>query len=162
MENVFCTNIFEPYLDSAENTSEFINYRSSDITYSDPEVGEDIDLVLCNWSGFLSISLKIRKEPYKDIFFETISNCTTGSIGWGYSSDADIFVYCTGFNTPKSTAYVFNIDTVRKLDINSYPKRYGITTTGLLSLYKTEGRIIPFRDFDHKVLFNFDTTGIIL
>ncbi len=161
-EKVFCHKIFEPWLDTCGNISIFANYSANSIIYTLPEKGDDIDLVLHNWSGTVSVSVKVREKSYTDIFFETISNCSTDSLGWGYTSTADIILYCVGFATPISTTYAFNIVDARGLNIDKYPKRFGTTNIFLKTLYSTEGRIIPFCAFKHEILFITNMKGIIV
>lgn len=154
LENIFYHKMFEPWLDSCENNSMFMNYSSDDIIYSLPEKGDNIDFILCNWSGIMSVSVKVREKYYQDIFFETTSNCNNGSAGWGFTSSADIILYCVGIETPVSTTIAFDIADVRKLNINRYAKRFGTTNIFLKTFYRTEGRIIPFSEFKHEVLFS--------
>jgi hypothetical protein len=111
----------------------------------------DIDIVTDNGKKNSTVSLKVRRQYYPDIFFETVSNCTKCTPGWGIYSMADFVCYCM----PKDNKWLlifFTIQDIKNLDITRYPIRYGSTYVKGRLAYKTEGRVIPLADFKNRVI----------
>ena len=159
LEEQFYRKIFKPYLNSRNKDSIFIHFNSNSIVYQDIQKEHDIDIILDNGKENITISLKTRRKNYgNDIFFETVSNCNTGSLGWGYYSKADYIVY--SIMLKNCISFVFKLADVLVLDIKKYPKKYG-QTRGFNNnlLYQTEGRIIPLHDFKHTII-NYNSEEI--
>lgn len=153
LEEEFYNKIFKKWLNSQGKDSIFIRFNSDNIVYESLQKKYDIDVVLDNGIKNISLSLKTRRKKYNDIFFETISNCNKNTQGWGYYSRADWIIYSMGDFKDGFISYAFTTKEVLKLDLKKYPIRYGETKDNGKLLYRTEGRIIPFRDFKHYILF---------
>jgi len=153
LEEKFYDKVFKPWLNSRGNDSIFIRFNSDNIVYESLQKKNDVDVVLDNGKENISLSLKTVRRVYDRIFFETISNCNTGSSGWGIYSKADWIIYSMGNFRDGFISRRFKIIDIP--DFTSYPKRYGETKNkkGIL-LYKTEGRLIPWTDFQYALLFN--------
>ena len=153
-ERDFYHEIFKPWLNSRGNDSIFIHFDSKSIIYEALQKTNDIDVILDNKRKNISLSLKTVRKIYDRVFFETISNCATRSSGWGFYSQADWIVYSMGDFQAGFTSKCFKIKDIVKLSLEKYPKGYGKTYDRNNNLlYKTEGRLIPFTDFKHYVLF---------
>ena len=144
MEEEFFQKIFKPYLLGKKYNLIWIYYDENNVVYKDLQKQNDIDIILDTGEKNITLSLKTVRKNYKNIFFETISNCNTMSKGWGYYSKADFIIYTFGY-PEKIESYKFKISDVLKLDIEKYSKGYGQTE----GLYKTEGRLIPLCDFEN-------------
>jgi len=155
LEEEFYNKVFKPWLNHRGNDSIFIRFNSNNIVYESLQKKNDIDIVLDNGKENISLSLKTVRKVYDRIFFETISNCNTGSAGWGIYSKADWIVYSmmrdlgNGF-----LCRAFRLSSI-PAQLEYYAKGYGKTMdrNGRL-LYRTEGRLIPWTDFKHKILFD--------
>ena len=155
LEERFYNDVFKPWLNSRGNDSIFIRFNSDNIVYEALQKKNDIDVVLDNGKQNISLSLKTQRKKWPSIFFETISNCNTGSQGWGLYSKADWIVYSMGSFEGGFISRCFKLDAIPSWE--NYQKGYG-KTYNLLGglLYKTEGRLIPWTDFKHSLLFNTD------
>jgi len=157
LEEKFYNKIFKPWLNGRGNDSVFIRFNSKNIIYENLQKRNDIDVILDNGEENLTLSLKTVRKIYDRIFFETISNCTTGTPGWGIYSKADWIVYSMGDFTKGLICKCFKIKNVP--DFQNYPIGYGETRDGSKNLlYKTEGRLIPWKDFLHRTLFRWDAS----
>ena len=153
LEENFYNNIFKPWLNSRGNDSIFIRFNSQNIVYESLQKKYDIDIVLDNGKENITLSLKTVRNVYKKIFFETISNCNKGTPGWGYYSKADWIIYSMGGFTTGFISRAFQLPL--SVEIEDYPKGYGETKNNSGEIiYKTEGRLIPWVDFKHILLFN--------
>jgi len=153
LEEKFYKEIFKPWLNGRGNDSIFIRFNSDNIVYEALQKKNDIDVVLDNGKENTSLSLKTVRKVYDRIFFETISNCNTSSPGWGIYSKADWIIYSMGEFDRGFISRSFKLNEIPLWE--NYQKGYGKTTDqyGKL-LYKTEGRLIPWTDFRHHLLFN--------
>ena len=79
LEEKFYNKIFKPWLNGRGNDSVFIRFNSKNIIYENLQKRNDIDVILDNGEENLTLSLKTVRKIYDRIFFETISNCTTGT-----------------------------------------------------------------------------------
>jgi len=112
----------------------------------------DIDVVLDNGKENISLSLKTQRKIWPSIFFETISNCNTKTPGWGIYSKADFIVYSMMKPDGGFVCRCFKLDVIP--DWGKYPQGYGETRDRFgKTLYKTEGHLIPWKDFTHYCLF---------
>ncbi|MCW7076399.1 MAG: hypothetical protein OCU18_03795 [Candidatus Syntrophoarchaeum sp.] len=153
LEEKFYNDIFKPWLNSRGNDSIFIRFNSDNIVYEALQKKNDIDVVLDNGKENISLSLKTVRKIYDRIFFETISNCNTNTPGWGIYSKADWIVYSMGDFDNGFVCRCFKLDNI--VNIDNYSKAYGETRDRLGNLlYKTEGRLIPWSDFQHALLFD--------
>lgn len=154
LEEDFYNRIFKPYLNSRNNDSVFIRFNSKNVVYESLQKEYDIDIVLDNGKDNITLSLKTVRKLYSQIFFETISNCTKGTLGWGYYSKADYIVYSMGDFVNGFFSVSFKTNDIIKIDVNNFKVGYGKTfsNSGKL-LYKTEGRLVPLSKFKHIVLF---------
>jgi len=154
LEEEYYNKVFKPWLNSRGNDSIFIRFNSNNIIYELLQKKNDVDIILDNGTENISLSLKVRRSCYNDIFFETISNCNKNTPGWGYYSKADFIVYSMGDFINGFLSILFNPADVKKLNLEKYKIQYGKTYNNNKLLYKTEGRIIPFSDFKHTLLFD--------
>jgi len=154
LEEKFYQEIFKPWLNSRGNDSIFIRFDSKNIVYESLQKKHDIDIVLDNGTENITLSLKTVRKIYERIFFETISNCNTSSPGWGIYSRADWIVYSMGDFKTGFIGNCFELNSIP--DWENYPVGYGETknSNGEI-LYKTEGRLIPWKDFKHILLFDY-------
>ena len=153
LEEDFYNRIFKNYLTSRNNDSIFIRFNSKNIIHQELQKKNDIDVILDNGQENITLSLKTVRKVYKQIFFETISNCTKGTPGWGYYSKADYIVYSMGNFDDGFYSLSFVTRDVLQLDIDAYKPGWGKTYEYDKLLYKTEGRLIPLKDFKHVNLF---------
>lgn len=152
LEEQFYNNIFKPWLNSRGNDSIFVRFDSSNIIYESLQKKNDIDVVLDNGKENIALSLKTVRKVYGSIFFETISNCNTGSPGWGLYSKADFIIYSMRKSDNSFISRCFKITSIPHWD--DYPKGWGQTFDDFGQLmYKTEGHLIPWKDFKHHCLF---------
>ena len=157
LEERFYNEIFKPWLNGRGNDSIFIRFNSNNIVYETLQKKHDI--VLDNGKENITLSLKTQRKIYPSIFFETISNCNKRTPGWGYYSKADQIIYSMGNFQDGFISKAFKISDILTLELNKYYKGYGKTFNNNNELlYKTEGRLIPFKDFKHHLLFD-QTTG---
>jgi len=155
LEERFYNEIFKPWLNGRGNDSIFIRYNTNNIIYETLQKKHDIDIVLDNGKENITLSLKTVRKIYNRIFFETISNCNKETPGWGYYSKADQIIYSMGDFQNGFISKAFKISDIIILNINEYPKGYGRTFNNENELlYETEGRLIPFKDFKHVLLFD--------
>lgn len=153
LEERFYNEIFKPWLNSEGNDSIFIRFNSNNIVYEALQKKNDIDVIIDNGKENISMSLKTVRGVYKQIFFETISNCNTNSLGWGIYSKADWIIYSMGDFTNGFICRSFKLNSIPYYE--EYKKGYGETKNKFGEvLYKTEGRLIPWADFEHHILFN--------
>ncbi|HHT9136515.1 MAG TPA: hypothetical protein ACFYEK_04635 [Candidatus Wunengus sp. YC60] len=153
LEEQFYNDVFKPWLNSRGNDSIFIRFNSESIIYESLQKKNDIDIVLDNGVQNISLSLKTVRKTYNSIFFETISNCNTGSPGWGLYSKADFIIYSMCKPDGAFVCRCFKLDEIPSA-YEKYPQRYGETKDDFGKfLYKTEGRLIPWKDFKHYCLF---------
>jgi len=154
LEDDFHRKIFKPWLDSRGNDSIFIHFNSTNIVYESLQKKYDIDVVLDNGKENITLSLKTVRKVYPRIFFETVSNCTKNTPGWGFYSKADWIIYSMGDFRDGFISRAFKLPL--NVDIESYsPPKYGETKNNYNEiLYETEGRLIPWNDFKHILLFN--------
>ena len=154
LEEKFYNEIFKEWLNSRGNDSIFIRFNSDNIVYETLQKKNDIDIILDNGIENIALSLKTVRKKYNSIFFETVSNCTKQTRGWGYYSRADYIIYSMGDFDVGFDSIAFKISDVLKLDIEKYSIGYGKTFDKDNNLlYKTEGRIIPIKDINHSILF---------
>jgi len=153
LEDKFYDEVFKPWLNNRGNDSIFIRYNSKNIIYENLQKQNDIDVVLDNGKDNITLSLKTQRKIWPSIFFETISNCNTGSPGWGIYSKADYIIYSMGNFTDGFICRYFKLKSI--IDWEKYKKGYG-ETKGIYGqvFYRTEGRLIPWTDFKHSLLFN--------
>lgn len=152
-EEQFYQKVFKPWLNSRNNDSIFIHFNSDNIVHEELQKKNDIDVILDNGAENFTLSLKTVRKIYQRIFFETISNCNTGSPGWGIYSKADFIVYSMGNFETGFISRCFKLKDIS--GIEKYPVAYGQTLDKAGNvLYKTEGRLIPWIAFTNKVLFN--------
>ncbi len=154
LEKKFYTQIFKPWLNSRGNDSVFIRFNAGSVVYESLQKKRDIDVILDNGRANVSLSLKTQRKKWPSIFFETISNCNKNTPGWGFYSAADWIIYSMGDFENGFVCRCFKLSAIQ--NPKNYPKGYGKTrsTTGQI-LYKTEGRLIPWEDFQHNLLFRF-------
>ena len=153
LEERFYNDVFKPWLNSRGNDSIFIRFNSNNIVYEALQKKNDIDVVLDNGKDNISLSLKTQRKIWSSIFFETISNCNTGTLGWGIYSKADWIVYSMGDFDNGFICRCFKLKDI--VNASKYRKAYGKTKDKLGKLlYQTEGRLIPWADFQHKLLFS--------
>lgn len=113
---------------------------------------QDKDFILISPVGQKQyISLKVRKQNYKDLFFEVISNTNKQTMGWGLYSQADLIFYCVNCSI-KPILYIFSLEEVRKINCSKYLIKYGRTQENNHILYETKGYIIPFSDIKHTII----------
>ena len=155
LEKEFYEKVFKPWLNSRGNDSIFIHFNSNSIVYESLQKKHDIDVVLDNRKENTSLSLKTVRKVYSRIFFETISNCNKNTPGWGYYSKADWIVYSMRDFHNAFISRAFKLSALSNLIIDNYPIGYGETRNNYDEiLYKTEGRLIPWEDFKHGLLFD--------
>ena len=137
----------------------YVRYDDNSIIYQNLQKKNDIDIITDDGHKNMTISLKCVRKIYPRIFYETISNCNKKTPGWGIYSKADVIVYSMGnYDHGFPMNFLLTVfhkeDILKTLDINKYPKGYGETRDfqGNL-LYKTEGRLIPIKDFKHKPIY---------
>lgn len=151
-EERFYNEVFKPWLNSRGNDSVFIRFNSSSIIYEDLQKKNDIDVVLDNGKENITLSLKTVRKVYDRIFFETISNDSKNTPGWGIYSKADFIVYSMGNFDSGFTSRSFRLCDIP--DVDSFPVGWGETRdrNGNL-MYRTKGHLIPWTAFKHHVLF---------
>ena len=152
IEERFYCDFFKPWLNSRGNDSIFIRFNSDNIIYEALQKKNDIDVVLDNGKENISLSLKTQRKIWPSIFFETISNYNTKTPGWGLYSKADFIIYSMMKTEGGFVCRCFKLEDIPAWE--KYPLRYGETRDcfGKI-LYKTEGRLIPWKDFKHHCLF---------
>lgn len=152
-EEAFYNNYLKPYLKNKNIDSIFIRYslEEKSIVYKFFQKENDIDCILDDKQKNFTVSLKVVSHNYNQIFFETISNTTKNTKGWGLYSKADYIVYAMKDKEHYRCIKFKKDDILEKLDLTKYKVRYGETrdNNGKL-LYKTEGVLIPLSDFKHK------------
>lgn len=111
---------------------------------AEEQIENDIDFHGYLWSEPKTFEAKIRKGNYDDLLIETLSNSERGTLGWIYTSQADILAY---FFVEKATVLRGLLIYLAKLKdwwtkegkLFDWPKYYGTTGT----LYHTENRAVP-------------------
>jgi hypothetical protein len=151
IEQEFYDKYFSVYLKSKNYNVIFIRYTEQENSiYNKLQKLDDIDVIVDDGKKNISFSLKTVIPVYQNIFFETISNCSKDTPGWGFYSKADYIIYTWGFPENMRTIS-FKCADVLKLELKKYNTGYGYThdVNGNL-LYKTEGQLVPCKDFPHK------------
>jgi len=159
LEYKFYDKYFRKYLSDKGYGEIYIWWDDKNIIHQELQKKKDIDVVIENRAEKknISLSLKVVRHIYEQIFFETVSNIGKKTPGWGYYSQADWIVYAMGDYRNGFPSHFkihkFKKDDVLKLNINNYPIGYGKTydSAGNL-LYRTEGRLIPLSDFDNELI----------
>jgi len=150
IEENFYKTFFKQYLLNKGFNLIWIYYDEENIIHKELQKKNDIDLIIDNGKKNISLSLKTVNKIYENIFFETISNCNINTLGWGYYSKADYIIYTMGYENKKYKIYKFKTnDILNNLDLENYKIGYGYTG----NLYKTEGRLIPLKDFKHEIIY---------
>jgi len=117
---------------------------------------KDVDCILDTWTGNVTVSLKVVRKLWKNIFFEMVSNDKKGTPGWGKYCEADIVCYAMPLDKDKKRyrMHLFNIEDVKALDVLKFPKAFAQTPVNKdrTKTYMSEGRLIPLDLFPHLVL----------
>lgn len=159
--------VIRPYLQSIGLDSVFIRYSSKqqNVLFNYFNKTRDIDFITDTGKTNYTISLKVVQHIYNQIFFETVKNTFTQAKGWAYYSQADYLFYLMLDEGQHSNFKLIITDfkLLRNLDLSSYKTAFGKTTSksGKL-LYKTEGKLIPLKDFKHKVINRIETRDEVI
>jgi len=159
VEANFYHKAYKHYLDFMGIDCIYVRYDDNSPIYQDLQKKNDIDIITDDGHKNMTISLKVVKAIYKQIFYETISNCNKNTPGWGIYSKADridysMGDYSKGFPTEFKLIQFTKDNILNVLNLTKYPKGYGETRDifGNL-LYRTEGCLIPIRDFEHEIIY---------
>lgn len=152
-----------PYLMNHQIDSVFMRCNSEticEILQKEKDINVIGDNKEINWT----LSLKVVRNNYKQIFWETIKNTNTNENGWGLYSEATKIGYSMPIDVKiyddKRYAYAFEMHVfdnknilLLKPDEVQYKVGWGETRNwkGKL-LYKTKGLLIPLKVFPHKTI----------
>jgi len=150
-EESFYVNIFKPYIKSLGWDVIFLRYNNDVGIFDMMQRKYDIDAIVDTGSKNVSVSLKVVKKQYNNIFFETVSNCSTGTTGWGYYSAADYICYAMDAKEQYLLIF-FKASDIRRLNIEQYPVAYGKTYINGRLVYETKGHLIPITNFENNIV----------
>lgn len=145
MEKVFFNDVFAPYCFNKKVSVSWI----SDIK----EQKRDKDVVMFIDGKTIYFSIKVVRDVFKYIFFETISNVNKNTNGWAIYCEADYILYAMLNKNINYLTYIIKRNSNEYIDvlnkIHTYKKGYGTTYSrdGEI-LYKTEGVLVPPIDFN--------------
>jgi len=129
----------------------FLHYNGGKSMLEAMQRKHDIDVIVDDGIKNTTLSLKATRKPYPSIFFETISNCTTGTHGWGLDSEAD--EVCYGMQVDGNWFLLFfKLQQLRDI-YRRYPAYRSCTKNNKGEvLYETEGHPIPLSAFKKRIV----------